>query len=72
MNDTSVVQVLECQDASNAAATAPGVADLRQAVAANTRIAPTLRAAGANPEQVVALRRGADGAFAFYVIGAFR
>jgi hypothetical protein len=72
LSDTSAVRVQECRDADNTAANAPGVSDLRTAVAANTTIAPALTAAGVVPERLVAVRRDASGAFSFYMIGAFR
>lgn len=72
LNDTTVVRVQECRDADNSAGTAPGVADLRTAVAANRTIAPNLTAAGVAADRVVAVRRDENGGFAFFVIGAFR
>jgi hypothetical protein len=72
LSDTSAVRVQECRDADNTAANAPGVSDLRTAVAANTTIAPALTAAGVVPERLVAVRRDESGAFSFYMIGAFR
>ena len=73
LNDTSVVTVLRCQDAdADAAARDATIADLRSAAAANPTLAPRFTAAGAAPDQVVAFRRGDNGEFAFYVIGAYR
>jgi hypothetical protein len=72
LNDTSVVTVLRCREEAGAVAEDAGVADLRTAAAANPSLAQALTAAGSNPEQVVAVRRGQNGEFAFYVIGGYR
>ena len=72
LNDTSVVTVLRCREDSGAVAEDAGVADLRTAAAANPSLAQAFTNAGAGAEQVVAVRRGENGEFAFYVIGGYR
>jgi hypothetical protein len=72
LNDTSVVTVQECQADAAAVDADTGIADLRTAAAANPTLAPRFTAAGSAPEQVVAFRRGTDGAVTFYVIGGYR
>jgi len=72
INETSVVAVLNCQEADAASDEEGDLDALRSAVAANPSLSTTFNAQGVAPEQVVAVRRGLDGGFAFYVIGAYR
>jgi hypothetical protein len=75
LNDQSQVEVVRCRDADAGAtpATPPSnLQALRAAVTANPAISTRLAAAGAAPEQVVSAAPAANGAFTFYVIGAFR